>query len=214
MESRKIEFDINKTLEIVQDLKYGYAGEVWDAALVFCNSAKTENFQKFFPLKNKTIIELGSGTGICGIFLSALEPERVILTDKSEALPLINENIELNKNTFICPKTEILVEEFLWNDKEKTDYYKKKYKFDYILCSDIIYDKNNYEDLEEIFNSLAVENHTVILFSFTYREETGIGFFDFFKKSPDWKLFKLPDQLIHEDFRCDDIFMLYAKKTK
>jgi precorrin-6B methylase 2 len=212
MEPRQIEFDNNKTLEIIQDLKFGYAGEVWDSALVFCNSTKKENFQKMFDFKNKVILELGSGTGICGLFLSAFEPKKIILTDKKEALELISKNFKLNTN-FICKNTEIIIEEFNWNDNEKLKFYKENYKFDYIFCSDIIYDKNQYENLQKIFNELVVEKQTTALMVFNYREETGIEFFDYFKQNNSiWEFKKLGNEFIHEDYICDDILMIYARK--
>lgn len=212
MESRKIEFDNNKNLEIIQDLKFGYSGEVWDSALVFCNSAKKETFQKMFNFKNKQILELGSGTGICGIFLSAFEPNKIILTDKKEALDLIAKNIENNK-AFISKNSEIAIEEFNWDDDEKLKYYKENYKFDYIICSDVIYDKSQYENLHRIFNELVLENKTTIILAFNYREETGLDFFDYFKhNSHVWEFHRLGNEFIHEDYVCEDILLIYARK--
>jgi len=212
MESRKIELDNNKILEIIQDLKYGYAGEVWDSALVLCNSAKKVNFQEKFNFKNKQILELGSGTGICGIFISAFEPNQIILTDKKETLDLINKNVELNQS-LIGKNTKVLVEEFYWDDKEKLKFFKDNYEFDYIICSDCIYDKNQFENLQMIFNELTVEKKTTIILAFNYRIETGLEFFDYFKNnSKYWEFKKLSQDYIHEDFICDDIILIYANK--
>lgn len=212
MESRTIEFDANKILHITQDLKFGYAGEVWDSALVLCNSMKKENFRKMFDLKNKTILELGSGTGICGLFLCAFEPNKVILTDKKEALDLITKNFELNKN-FINNKTEIKIDEFNWDDEEKLKSYKQNYKLDYIICSDIIYDKSQYENLYKIFNELVIEKYTTVIIAFNYREETGLEFFDYFKQNSNiWEFKKLGNEFIHEDYVCDDILLISARK--
>jgi len=212
MESRKIEFDDNKTLEIMQDLKFGYAGEVWDSALVLCNSAKKESFQKMFDFRDKQILELGSGTGICGLFLSALAPKKIILTDKSEALGLIAKNVEHNLK-FISKNTELFIEEFNWGDQSKLKYFKENYKFDFIICSDVIYDKAQYENLQSIFNELVLENQTIVILAFNYREETGLEFFEYFKHYGDvWEFKKLGDECIHEDFICDDILLIYARK--
>jgi len=212
MESRKIEFNNNKSLEIIQDLKFGYSGEVWDSALVLCNSAKKETFQKMFDFKNKQILELGSGTGICGIFLSVFEPKRIILTDKKESLDLIAKNLEKNRD-FTSKNTDFAIEEFDWSDNQKLNYYKENYKFDFIICSDLFYDKSQYENLHRIFNELAVEKHTTIILAFNYREETGLEFFDYFKHNSDvWEFKKLGNEFIHEDYICDDILIIYARK--
>jgi len=212
MECRKVEYNKKKILEIIQDLKYGYAGEVWDSALVFCNSAKKETFQKMFNFKDKVILEIGSGTGICGIFLSIFEPKKIILTDKKEALELINKNIKLNEN-FIPKNTKIEFEELYWEDKNKINLFKENYKFDYIICSDVIYDKNQYKNLQYMFNELVVEKYTIIILSFIYREETGLEFYDYFKENNKiWDFKKLSNEYIHEDYICDDILLICAKK--
>ncbi|KAJ2357067.1 Protein-lysine N-methyltransferase efm6, partial [Coemansia sp. RSA 2618] len=48
-------------------------------------------------LSGKTVLELGSGTGIVGLALAHLQPQcTVVLTDKQELVPLLEQNIELN----------------------------------------------------------------------------------------------------------------------
>jgi predicted nicotinamide N-methyase len=214
MESRKIEInDKNDFITIKQDLKFGYAGEVWDSALVLCYSASLLSFQKVFPFKNKTILEIGSGTGVVGIYLSTLYPKKIILTDKLSSLDLIKINIDENRN-LIPKETDIIVEEFNWEDMNKLIELKDKNNFDYIICSDVIYDKNQYNNIQRIFSSLSKINETIIIISFNYREECGLEFFDYFKLDNKWEFKKLPDEIIHEDYKCDDILLLYAKKLK
>lgn len=211
MQTRKIELNNNQTLEIIQDLQYGYAGEVWDGALVFTNSAKLEKFQNFFPFKNTNILELGSGTGICGLLLATLNPENIIITDKKESLPLINKNLEKNFNLFNI-NTKISIQELLWENKDQIEILCKENLFDYIICSDIIYNRNTFQYLYEIFEILTKKNHTKIIFSYTFREEIGWEFFEYFKENSEWEIKKIPEDLIHEDYVCEDIVLLCARK--
>ena len=46
--------------------------------------------------KGKKVLELGAGTGVVGIVLGLLGAQ-VTLTDQAQLLPLLKENIELNK---------------------------------------------------------------------------------------------------------------------
>jgi predicted nicotinamide N-methyase len=212
MESRKIQInDSSDFIKIKQDLTFGYAGEVWDSALVLCNSASLSSFQKVFSFKNKSILEIGSGTGITGIYLSTFNPKKIILTDKSSSLDLIKINIDENRH-LIPKECDIVVEEFNWEDKNKLIQLKEKNNFDYIICSDVIYDKKQYNNLQQIFSCLSKANETIIIISFNYREECGLEFFDYFKLDKKWEFRKLSDDMIHEDYKCDDILLLYAKK--
>lgn len=56
----------------------GVGGRVWTAACTMCEYLK----QSAAPqLDGASVLELGSGTGACGIFAAALGARRVVLTD-------------------------------------------------------------------------------------------------------------------------------------
>eukprot|EP00510_Aplanochytrium_minuta_P006751 CAMPEP_0184038858 /NCGR_PEP_ID=MMETSP0955-20130417/49671_1 /TAXON_ID=627963 /ORGANISM="Aplanochytrium sp, Strain PBS07" /LENGTH=326 /DNA_ID=CAMNT_0026327719 /DNA_START=38 /DNA_END=1015 /DNA_ORIENTATION=- len=69
---------------------------VWDGGIVLAKFLEQEIGPEL--LKKIGIVELGSGTGICGI-AAALCGANVILTDLDYALPLIRSNIERNKES-------------------------------------------------------------------------------------------------------------------
>ena len=96
MQSRTIEIG-NNELIINQNLDYGYAGEVWDAALVLSYFLINPKSQSVINPKDKIILELGSGTGIIGLITGFLGAKKIILTDKGGCTKLISENYETNK---------------------------------------------------------------------------------------------------------------------
>ncbi|EGT40055.1 hypothetical protein CAEBREN_10076 [Caenorhabditis brenneri] len=53
-------------------------------------------FKNAKQFENKKVLELGSGTGVCGIALASLGAE-VILTDLPERIPLIEKNVKVNQ---------------------------------------------------------------------------------------------------------------------
>lgn len=104
---------LEKTLTILKEavvvnqiLDHSHAGTVWDGALVLALY-----LQKQFLLgtgednggiagelvKDKKIIELGSGTGIAGLALVPFRPRQLILTDMPEYIPFLQGNIAKNQ---------------------------------------------------------------------------------------------------------------------
>ena len=93
-------------------------------------------------MKNKTLVELGAGTGLVGMTAAALGAS-VTCTDVAKALPLLQENINLN----FSPKEveqHLSVQRLEWGKDHKNF---ASCSFDYVVGADIIY-------LEETFDSL------------------------------------------------------------
>eukprot|EP00579_Thalassiosira_antarctica_P028672 CAMPEP_0202006512 /NCGR_PEP_ID=MMETSP0905-20130828/11238_1 /ASSEMBLY_ACC=CAM_ASM_000554 /TAXON_ID=420261 /ORGANISM="Thalassiosira antarctica, Strain CCMP982" /LENGTH=186 /DNA_ID=CAMNT_0048564271 /DNA_START=329 /DNA_END=887 /DNA_ORIENTATION=- len=51
-------------------------------------------------VRNKTVLELGSGCGLVGIASGILGANEVVMTDLPYALPLMRENVERNKSSW------------------------------------------------------------------------------------------------------------------
>ncbi|KAL4506497.1 hypothetical protein ABPG72_000068 [Tetrahymena utriculariae] len=150
----------DKKIEIQQNLDFGHAGSVWDAALVFAHYLE-KNYDKIHKLGmffGKQILELGSGTGVAGLLTTMFNPQKVILTDMKQNQDLLKRNIEVNVNNI---QKGIQVENYSleWG-KENFDNLKeiiKQYEhFDIVLGSDLMYDDANSVKLLETFDEISL----------------------------------------------------------
>jgi predicted nicotinamide N-methyase len=68
---------------------------VWTAASVLTCAMQD---RALFPIDwaSSSVLELGSGTGLCGILAAKLGARELVLTDLPELLPLLRRNAELN----------------------------------------------------------------------------------------------------------------------
>lgn len=208
MQSRTIEIG-NNELIINQNLDYGYAGEVWDAALVLSYFLINPKSQSVINPKDKIILELGSGTGIIGLITGFLGAKKIILTDKGGCTKLISENYETNKK--ILPShLECIVKEVDWL---KEDYKKISDEVDYIIGSDLVWKNELIKPLSDIIKYFMERNNNCIaVFSFQIRDEKIKTFFDMFPKK-EYKIEKLPDQYYDDEYKADDIIIIRILKN-
>lgn len=105
---------------------------VWPAASPMC--AWVGKHKKLF--EGKTILELGSGTGMVGLTVAQFA-KRVILTDCSViSLTLLMESVAHNK------MTNCTIAFLQWGKEEQIQYIKEKCKilsFDIVIGSDVFY---------------------------------------------------------------------------
>ena len=119
-------------------------GVVWDAALVLCAFLEKQN-----KMIEQRVIELGAGTGVCGLAASLLNAKNVLITDMKDFVPLMEKNIIENKAVIGNRKVEALEvdwrqfcqEEDPENAFEIDGNLRSKLLqgFDVILVSDCIY---------------------------------------------------------------------------
>jgi predicted nicotinamide N-methyase len=111
------------------------AKTVWPSALALCL------FFSDHPelVKGARILELGSGTGLCGITLAVIGAKHVALTDYNEsAVELLNKNIVLNNVQENC-SAHLLT----WGDKVAADEIVRETGgslFDIVVGTDVVYD--------------------------------------------------------------------------
>lgn len=104
------------------DPRWGIYSCVWDGgiALWYYISMK----QQHHKCSNMMLLDLGSGTGIVGIGVSLLSSYSyldVVVTDLPEAMPLLNENIQLNHPMNNAKLISISAKELIWGSRQFID---------------------------------------------------------------------------------------------
>ncbi|CAD5124134.1 DgyrCDS12435 [Dimorphilus gyrociliatus] len=140
------------SLQIIQDWQsIGIAAVLWDSAIVL-----GEYLHKNPDLvRNKSIIEVGAGTGLPGMIACRLDAAEVVLTDRSLALDSLKKNVEVNS----LNESIISVRELEWgvNLKDYDNHY------DLIIAADIIYIEETFEKLLETLRHLSSQKNFILL---------------------------------------------------
>ncbi|KAG7097232.1 hypothetical protein E1B28_004603 [Marasmius oreades] len=81
------------------DASPGCGGVVWPAGQILSNYLFTKGSTY---LRGKNVLELGSGTGLVGLFASLLGPNHVWITDQAPLLGIMRHNISMNNLDSKC----------------------------------------------------------------------------------------------------------------
>ncbi len=233
---REVE-SFGKTLLIEQDLHMvnREAGAmIWDSSFVLMKSF--ENMDRYPPghFAGKTILELGSGTGVLSIVLLLLmDAGHVVLTDKQVLLPLMEHNIALNTSSCggddadgddddrleidnnkksQCEndglKDRYTVKELLWGETPIDQ------SFDHVIICDCVYESRDmWMPLAKCLQMVADVNPEVeILLCYELRSHKDAAFFpyitQFFSVTP------IAEQDYHPDWYTPEIKIFTLRKHK
>ncbi|EGG15356.1 hypothetical protein DFA_10190 [Cavenderia fasciculata] len=112
---------------------YDLTGQIiWPAAKLLTQYivSKREEYQ------NGSILEVGSGVGICGLFVARVNPNSVVSDNNDIVMELLEENAQLSR-TDGYPCQAVKLE---WGDMANIESVKKQYgTFDTILGADVVY---------------------------------------------------------------------------
>lgn len=100
-------------------------------------------------IRNKSVLELGAGLGLCGMVSHHLGAKKVVLTDADTiTLQQMRQNLEAN-----CPgdttEHSITCRQLIWNNRSQM---KDCGTFDTVLGADVIY---TIESLDPLFDTVA-----------------------------------------------------------
>lgn len=141
-------------------LKCGLGRHVWKCAELTCRYIE----DTLPDLKGKTVLELGSGTGLVG-FMAFLKGAKVCFTDLELALPLLRINVES-----FCQSRRGVVAELDWMNRAHSQKLRHQCgEIDYILGCEVLYDEFVHQHLEETLIDLCGPN-TRVLMTFKIRE--------------------------------------------
>ena len=134
---RKVSIDsLEEDLIIDQKLECDVGCVVWDAALVLAKYLEFKSQE--LGICSANVIELGAGTGFCGLMAAALGAN-VMVTDLSYCSDIMQRNV---KNNTHLVDNRVIVNEFDWSqtDPQKQEFFGWSLdKIDLILVSDCVY---------------------------------------------------------------------------
>ncbi|KAF2987446.1 hypothetical protein EK904_002485, partial [Melospiza melodia maxima] len=134
-------------------------------AVVLCAYLEMEGID----LRDRSVIELGAGTGLLGIVVTLLGA-RVTITDRAAALEFLESNVQANLPPELHPRA--VVKELTWG-KDLDNF--SPGAFDLILGADIVYLEETFAELLQTLEHLCSER-TVILLSCRIRYERDLKF--------------------------------------
>ncbi|TPX63364.1 hypothetical protein SpCBS45565_g06645 [Spizellomyces sp. 'palustris'] len=192
---------------------------VLDFSLMTISSSDLKKFCDHF-FSEKTVLELGSGTGLVGISAWIAAAKLVILTDISDTLELTRRNVETNSER-ICAsrpamryaKNSIQVMPLTWGETDRSQYKFTSDYPDYIFGSDIIYLKDIFNALCQTLQAFSDPNTRIFL---AYKQR-GLMESDFFAIARDmgFDVQKVARNKINLEFRSSPEYIIVEmRKTR
>ncbi|WWC65444.1 uncharacterized protein I303_108062 [Kwoniella dejecticola CBS 10117] len=160
----------------------GCGGIAWPAGEVLSRYIAYRHGLDPSHLRNKKILELGSGTGLVGIVAGLLEPSaEVWATDQSILLDLMRSNVELNLTNSPNHRPNVLVAEYNWGEEVPSDIPIES--IDMVLAADCVYFEPAFPLLVKTLCDLApIDKEIEILFCWKKRRKADKRFFMMLKK--------------------------------
>jgi len=165
----------NITVQLQTDPSPGCGGLAWPAGEVLAKYLVGKGSDY---LNGRTIIELGSGTGLVGL-VTALLGARVYITDQLPLLPAMERNSKLNG---LQDRVDVM--EYNWGCG-KPDGLPDR--IDYVLAADCVYFEPAFPLLVKTLCDLATLGKPEILFCYKKRRKADKRFFAQLKKHFTWQ---------------------------
>lgn len=136
---------------------HGIPGKVWDGGLILAEAiARNCDW-----VKGKTVVEMGSGTGIVGTTACACGASQVTLTDLAEHVEVLRGTIHLNQH-LVGESGRIRAVEHEWGSNADALLGQAE-AFEVLLGSDIIYEPKSWSGLVDSLNRLSSTNSLVLI---------------------------------------------------
>eukprot|EP00931_Biecheleriopsis_adriatica_P066095 TRINITY_DN40509_c0_g1_i1.p1 TRINITY_DN40509_c0_g1~~TRINITY_DN40509_c0_g1_i1.p1 ORF type:complete len:394 (-),score=57.58 TRINITY_DN40509_c0_g1_i1:88-1131(-) len=152
--------DRSRELRIASDTLHqefkSCGASLWLASRVLLNFLERDFFAGQADLRGLKLLELGAGCGLPGMGLAQLGAD-VVLTDVPELCPLLDLNVALNFSSTTDGNTPPRVAPLTWgNRSDLVNLVRSEQKFDFVIASDICYDKYSLGELFETLSLLVV----------------------------------------------------------
>ncbi|TXT06135.1 hypothetical protein VHUM_03608 [Vanrija humicola] len=186
----------------------GCGGIAWPAGEVLLRYLAHRHARAPEHLRGKTVLELGSGTGLVGLAAAMLEPAAdVWVTDQDVLLSLMRENAELN----LPGAGNIHVEELSWGAELPAAI--PTADADVVLAADCVYFEPAFPLLVKTLCDLApVGKDMEILFCYKKRRKADKRFFAMLKKHFDWTV--VEDDIEREKYNREGVMLWRLRRRR
>ncbi|KAF9534965.1 putative methyltransferase-domain-containing protein [Crepidotus variabilis] len=191
--------DVINPLEIslVVDAAPGCGGLAWPAGQILASYLVQKGPEY---IQSKCILELGSGTGLVGLVIGAIQNMDIWITDQAPLLDIMNRNVRLNNL-----ETIVKVAELNWGATIPAHIPRP----DMILAADCVYFEPAFPLLVQTLSDLS-DAKTEILFCYKKRRKADKRFFGMLKKKFTWK--EVDDDPHREIYNREAITLVWLSK--
>jgi predicted nicotinamide N-methyase len=163
-------------LTVLETKELGIGYQVWPAGSIIASLLLDPATSVARLVRNKTILELGSGCGIAGLAAAFAGAKKVYLTDRKEVLSHLRDNVEINRHDIPANST-VVVEELEWG-KDLDPLRFDRDAIDVIIASDCMYWASLYDRLVMTLLSLSAPKTLILLVHQTRRRAVERTFYD------------------------------------
>ncbi|KAF7313541.1 Protein-lysine N-methyltransferase EFM6 [Mycena chlorophos] len=185
------------TVDLRLDPKWGCGGIAWPAAEVVCSYLVRRGPHS---LRGKNVLDLGSGTGLCGLLAAKLGATAWV-TDQAPLLSVMEDNVKLNDLSASC-----IVAELNWGEPIPPSIPRP----DIIIAADCVYFEPAFPLLVQTLSDLVDENTQEVLFCYKKRRKADKRFFTLLKKKFRWT--EVDDDPNRETYSREAISLLRLHK--
>ncbi|XP_053085968.1 uncharacterized protein LOC113537745 isoform X2 [Pangasianodon hypophthalmus] len=129
---------------IIEESFDSYGAMIWPAAVALCKFLETPEGRQQINLLDKTVLEIGAGTGLLSVVITLLGA-KLTATDLPEILSNLRYN--LNRNTRGLRRHEPQVKELSWGYELEKTFPRSLHHYDYVLAADVVYHHNFLDEL-------------------------------------------------------------------
>eukprot|EP00741_Cyanophora_paradoxa_P014597 tig00020812_g14077.t1 len=158
----------------------GPGGRLWEGAVRLARYVEELARARPGCLIGKHVLELGAGTGLCGIAAACLGA-RAVLTDKDLALENLRANVEANPAAF-----NVEVAELDWT-RSAAAFARARPPFDLVLAADCVYHESLFAPLARTMRALSTPGKTEVLLAYHARDVDCGPFFELLAESFKWR---------------------------
>jgi len=148
----------------------GTAGTVWPVTEVFMREYQSLTDRALWNASGKSVLELGSGTGVLAMFLAAHHATGVVATDVGDGLDLLRTNFMLRENVAALGESHDVLHsaQLRWDEQAVEDLamirdicFTARLELDTLVVFDALYNQDALEPLSEVIKKVCIHFETL-----------------------------------------------------